>query len=229
MQWQQFWDKQAEAADADEQVGRITRDGKSVAPEVIASHISSLLDLQPTDYLLDVCCGNGALTALLAEKVAFSTGVDLSPKQIELAKKRYPAGDWYCLAADQLWQLSERYHKINLYFSFQYFTHDAEALAVMMALKAVLKPGGRILLGDIPDLTRWAEYYHSWPSRMRWMWHRLRGKDNMGRFWHQKDMARLANQAGLNIRFLAEPAHLPFAWYRFDALLEHADTAATAN
>lgn len=229
MQWQQFWDKQAEASDADQQVGRITRDGKAVAPEIIAAHIAQLLDLQADDKLLDVCCGNGALTHLLAKKAAFCSGVDLSPKQIELAKNRYPAGDWHCLPAQEVTQLSRQYHKIALYFSFQYFTRDAEALAVLQALKSVLLPGGRILLGDIPDAAHWWTYYGSWWARLRWLWHRLLSREDMGRFWRQIDLARLAQQAGLNIRFLAEPAELPFAWYRFDAILEHQLPGKTAN
>lgn len=227
MQWQQFWDKQADAADVQQQVGRVTRDGTTVAPQVIADHIGTLLDLQSTDYLLDVCCGNGALTALLAARVAFCSGVDLSPKQIALAQKNYPSGDWHALPAREIGRLTGRYDKINLYFSFQYFTSDEEALAVFRALKAVLQPGGRILLGDVPDAARWGTYYESWTARLRWLWHRLRGRDDMGRFWRQADLARLAQKAGFQIVFLAEPPHLPFAWYRFDALLEHQDQVAT--
>ncbi len=221
MQWQQFWDKQAEAADVQQQVGRITRDGRAVAAEVIAEHIGQLLNLQATDHLLDVCCGNGALTNLLASQVAFCSGVDLSPKQIALARKNYPDIDWHIASARHLQLLSSSYDKINLYFSFQYFTSDAEALAVLRAVKAVLKPGGRVLLGDVPDAQRWWVYYESWSARLRWLWHRFLGRDDMGRFWRQADLARLAQKAGFRIVFLAEPPHLPFAWYRYDVLLEH--------
>ena len=229
MQWQQFWDKQAELADVQQQVGRVSRAAGAVAPQEIAAHIGQLLDLQKHDDLLDVCCGNGALTMLLAPQVAFCSGVDLSPKQIALAQKHYPAGDWHTLPAHKLAQLPRSYAKINLYFSFQYFTSAAEALAVLHALRAVLKPGGCILLGDIPDADRWWVYYSSGWSRLRWLWQRLRGREDMGRFWRQRDLARLAAKAGFQIRFLAEPPQLPFAWYRFDALLTEAAAAAKTS
>ncbi len=224
MQWQQFWDKQAASKERQQQVGRTTREGEQPDLGVIAEHICQLLDLQSDDTLLDVCCGNGDLTVLLASRVSKAWGIDISAGQITRARERYPQHHWQQSPADQL-PAGLLFDKINLYFSFQYFTTDTAASAVLSALKSSLKPGGKILLGDIPDARFWWSYYKSPRARLRWLWHKIKGTEDMGRFWHRRQLDRLASKAGLTTYCLDEPAHLPFAWYRFDAVLIHTPNA----
>lgn len=56
---------------------------KTVRPKV-----SELLDIQPSDFVLDIACGNGNYSAYLAEHGATVVAFDYSPKMIELAQKR---------------------------------------------------------------------------------------------------------------------------------------------
>ncbi len=46
-------------------------------------------NVSPTDKILDIGCGNGACTNAVAKKVVKAVGIDISKKNIELAKKRF--------------------------------------------------------------------------------------------------------------------------------------------
>jgi ubiquinone/menaquinone biosynthesis C-methylase UbiE len=222
MNWEAFWNQQAEADKTTAQVGRINA-GELNTEQLhsrLAAHISQQLALQPNDHLLDVCCGNGELTALLAPKTAFCMGVDLSPKLIELAKAKHQQQNLHFRRANalQLSGLGRTFNKINLYFSFQYFEDYETGLRVLSEMNALLAPGGRIFIGDTPDATRWRQYYKSPAKIARYYYQKWRGTEAMGKFWHPKEFEKMAEWLGLEVQILPEPADLPYAWYRFDAV-----------
>jgi SAM-dependent methyltransferase len=53
-----------------------------------ASFISRTLELQPDDHLLDLGCGTGALTSLLATRVGLVTAIDYSRDAVASARRR---------------------------------------------------------------------------------------------------------------------------------------------
>lgn len=222
MNWEAFWNQQAEADKPAVQVGRInagTMNSEQLHAR-LAAHIGERLSLQPTDALLDVCCGNGELTALLAQKTAFCMGVDLSPKLIALAKaKQQQQNLHFCRAnALQLSGLGRSFNKINLYFSFQYFEDYETGLRVLSEMHALLEPGGSIFIGDTPDATRWGHYYNSTTKKIRFYYQKWRGTEAMGKFWHPQEFKKMAEWLGLELQILPEPEDLPYASYRFDAV-----------
>lgn len=56
--------------------------------EVVRPKVTELLAPNPTDYILDIACGNGNYSAYLAQKGVSVLAFDYSEKMIELAKKR---------------------------------------------------------------------------------------------------------------------------------------------
>ena len=48
--------------------------------------VTELLNPDPTDYILDIACGNGNYSAYLAEKAVSVLAFDYSEKMVELAK-----------------------------------------------------------------------------------------------------------------------------------------------
>ena len=222
MNWEAFWNQQAEAEKPAAQVGRINT-GTMHSEQLharLAAHIGERLSLQPTDALLDVCCGNGELTARLAPKTAFCMGVDLSPKLISLAKAKHQQPNLCFSRANalQLSGLGRCFNKINLYFSFQYFEDYETGLRVLSEMNALLMPGGCIFIGDTPDATRWSRYYNSPLKKVRYYYQKWRGTEAMGKFWHPQEFERMAEWLGLELQILPEPEDLPYAWYRFDAV-----------
>ena len=50
--------------------------------------VADMLDLQPEDELLDICCGSGAFLATTAQHVRRVVGLDLSPVMLREAERR---------------------------------------------------------------------------------------------------------------------------------------------
>lgn len=69
--------------------------------EVVRPKVTELLNPDPTDYILDIACGNGNYSAYLAEKAVSVLAFDYSGKMVELAKKRqkrYADNIEFCVA-----------------------------------------------------------------------------------------------------------------------------------
>lgn len=220
MNWEAFWDARAQAADPNLQVGRLTKVPAEQLNVRIAQHIKQQLNLQPSDRLLDVCCGNGVLTVLLAKHCLQAVGADVSEKLIAQAKKHHQATNLHFVKVNalQLSGLGGQFHKINLYFSFQYFEDYDTGLRVLAEMQSLLAPGGSIFIGDTPDARRWLAYYNSPFKWLRYCYQKWKGTEPMGKFWHPNAFRKMAKDLGLSVEILPEPGDLPYAWYRFDAL-----------
>jgi len=96
--------------------------------------------------VLDAGCGEGYLARVLAECGACVTGIDLSPRLIEMAREKDTAGEIeYRVAglSQPLPELSERFDAVASYL----VLNDVEDYRGFGAtLAAVLKPGGRLVL-----------------------------------------------------------------------------------
>ena len=69
--------------------------------EVVRPKVTELLNPDPTDYILDIACGNGNYSAYFAEKAVSVLAFDYSEKMVELAKKRqkrYADNIEFCVA-----------------------------------------------------------------------------------------------------------------------------------
>jgi len=223
MRWNSFWDRQARSNNPSKQVGRIVR-GKPAEPGVnkqIVEHITRLLRLESQHTLLDLCCGNGELSVLLARKCGHVVGVDFSAGQLAHAQKHLltKANLEFKLADVQSLQLQQKFDRINLYFSFQYFVRNRDAENVLKGIFEHLKPGGWALLGDIPNAEKEHNYYQNISGLVRARCQSLLGRNPMGRFWNPQSLSTLAERIGFMTRDLPEPTHLPYAHYRFDLLL----------
>ncbi len=84
------WEKVADWYDA-----LAAERGTEFHQHVVIPGLLKLLALQPGEKVCDLACGQGAVTQALAKSGAQVTGVDLSPRLIELARKRSPKGIRY--------------------------------------------------------------------------------------------------------------------------------------
>lgn len=221
MNWEAFWNEQAKQPQELQQVGRINS-GQKTAAELhtrIAEHIKHHLALEANDKLLDVCCGNGELSRLLAPAVQHCLGVDFSESLIKRAQA-HSTDNLHFVRADamQLSGLGQSFNKINLYFSFQYFDTYEKGLRVLSEMNSLLVPGGRIFIGDTPDAREWHRYYNSPLKKLRYFYQKLKGTEPMGKFWHAEEFEKMAAWLDLQVQIFEEPEDLPYASYRFDAV-----------
>ena len=97
--WRQYWEEFPQKFAEGEfcrQVGRTANGGiPTPAPElnVVIDEIVALLDLGPGDRLLDLCCGNGLLTARLAHFCTNVVGVDFSNPMVQIARQHHSAAN----------------------------------------------------------------------------------------------------------------------------------------
>ncbi len=222
MNWQEFWNSKAAQVNPMDSVGR-TVQGKAMSDltlHKIADLIASQLHLQGQDQLLDVCCGNGELTLLLQKFGGQITAVDFSPILIEQAQNKHGSQiNWHCADATKF-DFNQQFDCILLYFSFQYFESNKQALAVLRNLSKHLKPDGRILIGDIPDAAQKSIYYKGFLAMLKSNYQRLLGKNDMGKFWCKKQLIALCKKAGLEALALDQQAWQPYANYRFDLFIQ---------
>lgn len=99
------------------------------------------------ERILDVACGDGALSLKIAERVGIIYGIDASSTAINEAKSlshtlkidsHFSVGD-----AEDLPYPSNFFHKIVCSSSLEHFEHDLQALREM---NRVLKPNGKLIL-----------------------------------------------------------------------------------
>lgn len=139
-----------------------------VLPEERTEHdvevVWSLLELSPGVDVLDLACGHGRIANRLAARGARLTGLDASPRFLELARRdasergvevEYVEGDMRSLP----W--SDRFDAVLIWFtSFGYFADD-ENRRVLAEVHEALRPGGRLAieLNHLPALLRvWQEH-----------------------------------------------------------------------
>lgn len=230
MDWKGFWNRQAGKGSLMQQVARTGHHEEKMERLMAeqAAFIAGKAGLTSSASLLDVCCGNGAFSRYLAAHAGSFTGIDFSEKLIGEARLHYPelhfgVADALNLSAwDRFDELREQFDVITLCFSFQYFETVAQGMTVIRNLIHLLKPGGRIMLTDVPDRARFFSHYHS-PARIAGLVVQMaRGRNVMGKFWGTDELAYICAELGVKGEKVEQPGHFPYAHYRMDYLIHKA-------
>lgn len=160
-------------------------------PDVLAEVVK-----EPFSDLLDAGCGTGAMLGLFKRDHPDKayTGVDLSEKMIETAKKkhlegiRFVAGDCEALPfADNSFDV------VTCSMSFHHYPDPGQFFA---SLRRVLRPGGRLILRDMASnsgLLMWFMNRIEIPLANRFM-----GKGDV-HVYSRADIQRLCDASGLKL------------------------------
>lgn len=120
--------------------------------------IINKLDLSLNDVFLDVGCGAGAMLYPISNICKNVAGIDYAYSLIEVAKKYIPQGNLHCGEASEL-PFDDNFFDKTLSFSvFQYFPSLIYAKTVIEELIRCTKEEGRILIGDVPDISKKSSY-----------------------------------------------------------------------
>ena len=153
--------------------------------------------------VLDVGCGDGEFALELTRRGAVVTGIDASAAMIDAAKRRaaqHNANITFQLAtAEQLPFAAEQFDVVTA-ITILCFVEDASP--VFREVARVLRPGGRLVIGELGKWSSWAaaRRIRAWLGSPLW---------RRGRFRSASELRALARQAGLTVESVRGAIYYP--------------------
>lgn len=153
----------------------------SVVQQTWARELIAKLKLRGDEHILDVGCGDGKVTAEIAQALPQGsvTGLDASPQMIEFAKQTFPAAQFSNLRFRVMDARKIKFdRRCDLVFSNAALHWVDDHQAILRGVASVLKPGGRLTVscggkGNAHDvflalrpemrLKRWSEFFRRMP------------------------------------------------------------------
>ncbi len=158
--WNTFWSNRAESFENPIEAAGYTERGEVITNEVfdaMRKDIRVKLQLQNTEKLLDVGCGVGMELDYLKNYVSEFWGTDISISMIHRAREKF--GERFCVSEGiALPYKDDVFDRVLCNSIFQYFPRIKYARKVIDELVRVAKPGGFILIGDVPDKEKKKQY-----------------------------------------------------------------------
>lgn len=195
------------------------------------------LKINPKDSLLDIGCGTGNLSIPLSFFCSKLTAIDNS-KVINVLKERsigiknisYIKGDF--LSSN----INDKFDKILIYSIIHYLKDNLELFKFIDKAISLISNGGRLLLGDIPNVslkTRFMnsksgkEYIKQWNSKLKS--NKINNPvlkagvdDNQTPIFDDKLITKMIDyirSKNFNAYLLPQPSNLPFGYTREDILV----------
>ncbi|MGD0983643.1 MAG: class I SAM-dependent methyltransferase [Acidimicrobiales bacterium] len=187
---------------------------------LIVDHIRDQLRLRRSDTLLDIGCGNGALSARLFDDCAGYVGVDLSPYLIEVAQEffeRPPTHLFFNSDAAQFVEFLDepgRFTKGLCFATLQYLPL-ATVRAVLQILSERFPNLCRVLLGNLPNREKADLFFNDGYNESDLQRH----ESQVGKWWSTQEIGCLASSFGWEVSYSRMSANIFNAKYRFDAIL----------
>ncbi|MDX2501906.1 MAG: methyltransferase domain-containing protein [Deltaproteobacteria bacterium] len=138
-------------------------------------HILALLELNSADSVLDLGCGTGVLTRMIADRLdskagGVSVGIDAAAKMILVARKK--RGRENCrfevMAAEDLSFEDQSFDAVVSSLFFHHVPLDLKEKALSESFR-ILRPGGRLIIADMHIPTTWMGALVSHVSRWFFM------------------------------------------------------------
>jgi SAM-dependent methyltransferase len=184
-----FWDRRArenpwffisnELDYSDPDLNRFWASGEEDLDTILARLDATL---QPSDRVIEIGCGAGRMTRAIAGRVAGVTGIDVSPRMLEIAREQNPQLDnveWMLGDGSTLAGVPDTSADVCLsHIVFQHLPDPKLTLGYVREMGRVLTPGGRALfqVSNAPELhtppfegprLRWSALRGRWPRGQR--------------------------------------------------------------
>lgn len=222
----EFYEQHARRCDPTDFWGQVKRTvrGSPVSSEQIQLIVDSVRDglqINGDDYLLDLCCGNGALTSRIFSHCRGGLGVDITPYLIQVATENFihrPTESFACsdiqkyLLRDNDFQL---FTKAMWYGAFQCF-EDGDGMSILQILREKYPAISHIYVGNQPDKDRHLAFYGSDFNSPELLKSTM---SPLGIWRTPREFANLAKAAGWRTHIHYMSDNFVGAHYRFDAIL----------
>jgi SAM-dependent methyltransferase len=198
--------------------------GKPVSEDQIKMMVDAIiagLELQPADVLLDIGCGNAALTARLFPHCDQCVGVDFSDYLISVANARFSSSRHSFLCQDALEYVAQesvplRFSKVLCFAVFSYLS-DASAQRSLALLNERFLNVRSVFVGNVPDPECATSFFKDGDSDGV----ELHNPESQIGAWRSRDqLTTMASRTGWRVRFQDMPSAFYQAHYRYNAIFE---------
>jgi len=206
--------------------GQVSRTVKGVPVDqkqidMIVEAIQKGLDLSSDDVLLDLGCGNGALSKYFFNHCVAFRGIDFSEYSIQIAKKNFEIKNSHIFTEDDAVHFvktdtePERYTKVLCYGAFSYFSEDV-ARRLLVTINQLYINVRRVYIGNLPDKDLYSLFFTSDkpcnpdlddPNSAIGIWRSI------------NEFSWLASETGWQVEFIRMPEEFYSSHYRYDVLL----------
>ncbi|HTV29776.1 MAG TPA: class I SAM-dependent methyltransferase [Xanthobacteraceae bacterium] len=207
---------------------RRTVDGRPVSEAQIALIVNAIeaqLSLMASDLVLDLACGNGALSSYLFDKCHGLVGVDISPYLVEVAEKVFARPPKYCFVQDDVVSYLQHqkdttaFTKALIYSGLQYFPKSDVVLIFKSLFRRFLNIHS-VFIGNVPNKRQAHRFFRDRPAAEAEVNdHEAR----IGLWYLPEELEALANSCGWRASVSYMPAEFYLSSYRFDVTLERPD------
>lgn len=190
--------------------------------ELVIGGIKRRLNLSGDDVLLDLCCGNGLITARLSPWCRAVVGADYSCELIQVAQERSAAPNTVYLhrAADDLRPTDFSMGaptKVCMNAGLQYFTERMVG-RLLHSLEGLVQQDLALYFTDVPDAGKIEAFYNTAERWAEFERRCMAGTEAVGTWWDRDHLRSIMEKAGYSARIIdLEPDRFT-AHYRFDVL-----------
>ena len=170
--------------------------------------------------LLELCCGNGMVIGNLADSCERAVGVDFSSKLLEQLIETF--GSKVEVQQANILDVhftANSFDAVVIQSSLQYFT-EKETVELVERILSWLKPGGKILLGDIPDASKKWDYISKPEYQKDYIQRVIDDKPMIG-YWYRSEFFNALNHYFHNcqIEAFSKPKGFFNSDFRFDVVI----------
>jgi ubiquinone/menaquinone biosynthesis C-methylase UbiE len=178
------------------------------------------LNLSKNDKLLDLCCGNGALTTYFFEACSGGLGVDFSEYLIGVARKHFIKSSYEAYLLEDILKFAREYShpdqftKAICYGSIQYLPRQSVTQLLGELRNRFIKLQS-LFIGNVPDKKYVMDFFKDEYEQ---------GIENspqspIGRWWSKEEFIKLAKSTGWIPKFSKMSKNFYCSHYRFDVIL----------
>lgn len=220
------YDEHARNCAPDDFLGQTRRtiNGKPLPEDQIQMIVTAIkygLGFKTDDVLLELACGNGALSRFLFDSCKAYLGVDISEHLVSVAKKNFEVLPHYQFSVQAATeyvkqeQHAEKFTKMLCYAGFQYLP-DRDAIEILTIILNKFINIQTIFIGNLPNRDQAHEFYTSRHPSLE----ELSDCNTALGIWRTKDeFTQLAVSAGWKVKFSTMHSAFYSSHYRYDALL----------